>query len=72
MKLIFTNEKGISEVLATSGDLSTLKQKASEHYTGNELPIWESDLVGKPYNDHVPELPYSFKLENGSSYSIGK
>lgn len=71
MELTFTDENGKSEVLATSSDLATLKGKASEHYAGEKLIIWESSPVGKLYNEHAPETPCSFNLENGASYTIG-
>jgi diadenosine tetraphosphatase ApaH/serine/threonine PP2A family protein phosphatase len=70
MNLTFTDKNGNTEVLATSYDVVLLKEKASEHYTGEELLIWQSGPVGKPFSEHAPEIPCSFNVEDGSSYTI--
>nr|WP_319393774.1 hypothetical protein [uncultured Desulfobacter sp.] len=70
MELVFIDKKGNTEVLATGNDLVSLKGKVSFHYSGEELIIWESGPVGKDYSEHAPEIPCTFKLENGSSYTI--
>ena len=70
MDLTFTNKNGKEEILSTSNDLKQLKEKASNHYTGEDLLIWISSPAGKPYIDHAPDVPCSCSLEDGSSYSI--
>jgi hypothetical protein len=70
MDLTFTNRNNNLELLATSDDITLLKEKVSQHYTGSELIIWQSNITTKPYSEHIPDIPCSFNCDNGSFYTI--
>lgn len=70
MELSFTDINGNVELLATSEDVTLLKATASEHYMGNDLILWESGPITKPYSEHIPDIPCSFNCDNGSFYTI--
>lgn len=70
MELKFIDSKGKEEVLATSDNLSHLKDIVSNKYLGEEIITWQSGPSGKSYNERVPGFPCSCVFDDGSSYII--
>jgi diadenosine tetraphosphatase ApaH/serine/threonine PP2A family protein phosphatase len=71
MELTFTDSNGKVEVLGNGNDLAKLQSIVSAKYKGDERIIWQSGPAGKAYNEQLPEVPCSFNLNDGASFSIG-